>query len=78
MTENISSIEKIPRSKAAIKDMAIAGAFIAMSLLLPGNWFEGDFQAQISGMAFGIGFGWLVKSIICHQTLKSKFERSSL
>lgn len=76
MNQNISSIEKIPRSKAAIKDMTIAGAFIAMGFLLPGTWFEGDFQGQISGIAFGMGFGWLVKSIICHQTLKSKIERS--
>ena len=71
MNENIDPGARIPRTKAAIRDMTIAGAFISMGVLLPGALFENDFQTQIGGIALGIGFGWLVKSIICHQTLKS-------
>lgn len=68
MNENLTRIEKIPRSKEAIKDMVIAGAFIAMGLLLPGALIDSDFQSHLGGIALGIGLGWLVKSFIHHQS----------
>ncbi|MHB1677830.1 MAG: hypothetical protein ACYCSS_09890 [Sulfuriferula sp.] len=56
----------IPRSRESIKDMAIAGAFIAISLFVPGQSIIAGFSANISGIALGIGLGWLIKSIIDH------------
>ena len=64
----IVTIEKLPRTREAIKDMVIAGAFIAMGVLMPGGMLDNDFQAHIGGIALGMGFGWLVKSIIFHKT----------
>lgn len=46
--------------------MAIAGAFIAISLFVPGQSIIAGFSANISGIALGIGLGWLIKSIIDH------------
>jgi len=54
----------IPHSKEAIRDMVIAGAFIAMGILLPNGVADGDFASHIGGIALGIGIGWLVKSFI--------------
>ena len=56
----------IPRSKAAVQDTLIAGAFIAMGALLPGSLLDKGFEAHVGGIALGIGIGWLVKSIIDH------------
>jgi membrane associated rhomboid family serine protease len=54
----------IPKSKEAVKDALIAGAFIAMGTLLPGSLLDKGFEAHVGGIALGIGIGWLVKSII--------------
>lgn len=56
----------IPRSKAAVQDTLIAGAFIAMGALLPGSLLDRGFEAHVGGIALGIGIGWLVKSVINH------------
>ena len=56
----------IPRSKAAVQDTLIAGAFIAMGALLPGSLLDKGFEAHVGGIALGIGIGWLVKSVITH------------
>lgn len=56
----------IPRSKAAVQDTLIAGAFIAMGALLPGSLLDKGFEAHVGGVALGIGIGWLVKSVINH------------
>lgn len=56
----------IPRSKAAVQDTLIAGAFIAMGALLPGSLLDKGFEAHLGGIALGIGIGWLVKSVINH------------
>lgn len=56
----------IPKSKEAVRDTLIAGAFIAMGALLPGSLLDRGFEAHIGGIALGIGIGWLVKSIIDH------------
>ena len=57
----------IPRSKEAVRDTLIAGAFIAMGALLPGSLLDKGFEAHVGGIALGIGIGWLVKSIIDHR-----------
>ncbi|SEJ01829.1 hypothetical protein [Nitrosomonas eutropha] len=54
----------IPHSKEAIRDMVIAGAFVAMGILLPNGVTDGDFASHIGGIALGTGIGWLVKSFI--------------
>ncbi|QLQ25087.1 MAG: hypothetical protein HZT41_09635 [Dechloromonas sp.] len=56
----------IPRSKAAVQDTLIAGAFIAMGALLPGSLLDKGFEAHVGSIALGIGIGWLVKSVINH------------
>lgn len=56
----------IPSSPAAIRDMIVAGAFIAMGVLLPGALLDKGFEAHIGGIALGAGLGWLVKSMIDH------------
>lgn len=56
----------IPKSKEAVRDTLIAGAFIAMGALLPGSLLDRGFEAHIGGIALGIGIGWLIKSIIDH------------
>ena len=56
----------IPRSKEAVRDTLIAGAFIAMGALLPGSLLDKGFEAHVGGIALGIGIGWLVKSVINH------------
>jgi membrane associated rhomboid family serine protease len=56
----------IPRSKEAIKDMIISGAFIVMGLFLPGSLLDTGFEAHVGGIAVGTGIGWIVKSIIDH------------
>jgi hypothetical protein len=54
----------IPKSKEAVRDTLIAGAFIAMGALLPGSLLDKGFEDHIGGIALGVGIGWLVKSII--------------
>lgn len=56
----------IPKSKEAVRDTLIAGAFIAMGVLLPGSLLDRGFEAHIGGIAMGLGIGWLIKSIIDH------------
>jgi membrane associated rhomboid family serine protease len=56
----------IPRSKEAVRDTLIAGAFIAMGVLLPESLLDKGFEAHIGGIAMGLGIGWLIKSIIDH------------
>lgn len=54
----------IPRSKGAIKDYVIASAFILVGILLPSSVLDVGFEQHLSGLAIGIGIGYLVKSII--------------
>ncbi|WP_126448272.1 hypothetical protein [Sulfuricystis multivorans] len=54
----------IPKSKEAVRDTLIAGAFIAMGALLPGSLLDKGFEAHVGGVALGVGIGWLIKSII--------------
>lgn len=64
MDKQIVHTSGIPHSKEAIRDMVIAGAFIAMGILLPNGVTDGDFASHIGGIALGTGIGWLVKSFI--------------
>lgn len=56
----------IPKSQEAIRDMVVAGAFIAISAIVPTPSIAANFAAHLSGVSLGIGLGWLVKSIIDH------------
>ncbi|GLW61531.1 hypothetical protein Hthe01_18800 [Hydrogenophilus thermoluteolus] len=56
----------IPKSKEALSDILIACAFLAMGAILPGSLLDKGFEAHIGGIAFGVGIGWLIKSIIDH------------
>lgn len=56
----------IPKSKEAVRDTLIAGAFIVMGAFLPGPLLDKGFEAHIGGIALGIGIGWFIKSIIDH------------
>ncbi|WP_300086201.1 hypothetical protein [uncultured Nitrosomonas sp.] len=67
MDKQITHPEAIPRSREAIRDMTIAGAFVAMGILLPNGVTNGDFASHIGGIALGVGIGWLVKSFISHK-----------
>jgi len=64
----------IPKSKESIRDMLIAGAFIAMGALLPGSLLDKGFEAHIGGIAMGLGIGWLIKSIIDNSKGEKKHE----
>lgn len=56
----------IPRSSDAIKDIIVAGVFIAFAVLFPGPTLISG-NSDLRGIALGIGLGWLVKSIIDHK-----------
>lgn len=56
----------IPRTPATIKDIAIGGAFIAISVVVPGTPMLTNFSTYIGGIALGIGLGWIIKSVIDH------------
>jgi hypothetical protein len=53
----------IPRSKEAIKDMVVSGAFIVAGIVVPST---NVFSISLGGIFVGTGIGWLVKSIIDH------------
>lgn len=56
----------IPRTKDAIQDYIYAGAFIAAGVLMPNSVVDTGFETHISGIAIGVGVGWLIKSTITH------------
>ncbi len=56
----------IPRSKEAVKDYIIASAFCVLGILLPQSLLEKGFEAHMAGVAFGIGLGWFIKSVIVY------------
>jgi len=51
-------------NKDYIKDLVIAGVFIALGILLPGSTIteQASFTANITGISTGIGIGWLIKT----------------
>lgn len=46
--------------------MAIGGAFVAIAAVVPGPPVYTSFSIHLSGIALGIGVGWLIKSVIDH------------
>lgn len=56
----------IPRSREAIQDYVIAAILVLLGVLSPGSIVEKGFEAHVSGIAIGIGIGWLIKSIIAN------------
>lgn len=56
-------------SKKLITDLIIAGCFIALGVLAPGSTFSSasGFIANLTGIATGVGIGWLVKTLIDHK-----------
>jgi len=65
--KKISHASGFPQSREAIRDMVIAGAFIAMGILLPNGIASGNFASHIGGIALGTGIGRLVKSFITYK-----------
>ncbi len=53
-------------NKQFIKNLAIAAAFIALGLFMPGSTVTDmtAFIANITGISTGIGIGWLLKSFM--------------
>jgi len=54
------------KTNGFILNLIIAGAFIAIGLLSPGSSLTSveGFSANITGIATGIGLGWLIKTLI--------------
>lgn len=52
-------------NKGYIKNLIVAGAFIAFGVFLPGSTItdQAAFTANITGISTGIGIGWLIKTI---------------
>lgn len=55
---------KLPRTRGFIRDIAIAGGFIAIGILAPGSPIENGFEAHLGGISVGLGLGWLIKCFI--------------
>ncbi len=55
---------KFPHTRSFIRDVVIAGGFVAIGILAPGSPIEGGFDTHLGGIALGIGLGWLIKSCI--------------
>jgi membrane associated rhomboid family serine protease len=54
----------LPHSPRFIRDVIIAGGFVAIGILAPGSPIEGGFEAHLGGISLGLGLGWLIKSFI--------------
>lgn len=65
---------KIPNSKEAIKDYIFAGLLIAAGVLSTDNPLTDGFDTHLSGLAIGIGVGWLIKSIFAHRAINQPKE----
>lgn len=53
-------------NKQFIKNLIIAGIFIALGLFMPGSTVTDmtAFIANITGISTGIGIGWLIKTFM--------------
>lgn len=53
-------------NKQFIKNLAIAAAFIALGLFMPGSTVTDmtAFIANITGISTGVGIGWLLKTFM--------------
>jgi hypothetical protein len=61
-------------NKEYIKNLIIAGVFIALGILLPGSTITDQtaFAANITGISTGIGIGWLIKTIFGQKPAKKE------
>ena len=55
---------KLPHTSSFIRDVIVAGGFIAIGILAPGSPIEGGFDAHVGGISLGLGLGWLIKSFV--------------
>ena len=57
-------------AKVFIYDLIIAGIFIAMGVLALGSTLlsSSGFIANLTGIATGVGLGWLIKSFMENRT----------
>ncbi|MBV2186682.1 MAG: hypothetical protein KUL88_19340 [Rhizobium sp.] len=55
---------KLPHTSGFIRDVAIAGGFIAIGILAPGSPIENGFEAHLGGISVGLGLGWLIKCFV--------------
>lgn len=55
---------KLPHTRGLVRDIAIAGGFIAIGILAPGSPIENGFEAHLGGISVGLGLGWLIKCFI--------------
>ncbi|HCJ50244.1 MAG: hypothetical protein GW936_01590 [Gallionella sp.] len=61
-------------NKNYIKNLIIAGAFIALGIFLPGSTIadQAAFTANITGISTGIGIGWLIKTVFEQKPAKQE------
>lgn len=50
----------IPRTKDSIRDLVIGAVLILLGIMAPGTVVD----SHISGIAIGMGLGWLIHSLI--------------
>jgi membrane associated rhomboid family serine protease len=55
---------KLPHTRGFIRDVVIAGGFIAIGILAPGSPIENGFEAHLGGISIGLGLGWLIKCFV--------------
>lgn len=55
---------KLPHTRGFIRDIAIAGGFIAIGILAPGWPNQTACEAHLGGISVGLGLGWLIKCFI--------------
>ena len=61
-------------NKNYIKNLVIAGVFIALGIFLPGSSItdQAAFTANITGISTGIGIGWLIKTVFEQKPAKQE------
>jgi len=62
------------KTKEGVRDALIASAFMTLGVVFPGAPLTQGFQEHLGGIALGIGFGWLLKSIIVNHQKEQKIE----
>ena len=55
---------KLPHTSGFIRDVAIAGGFIAIGILAPGAPIENRFEAHLGGISGGLRPGGVIKCVV--------------
>jgi len=65
-------------NKDYIKNLIIAGIFIALGLFLPSSTItdQAAFTANITGISTGIGIGWLIKTVFEQKPVKQEKQEA--